>query len=37
MRLPNGSYGSEWAVVLDTYTGEVLGESGSGVMVGWRR
>jgi isoamylase len=35
MRLPNGNYGSEWAVVLDTATGEVFAESGSsGALVG---
>jgi isoamylase len=34
MRLPNGDYGSEWAVVVDTYTGEVFAESGGGVIIG---
>jgi glycogen operon protein len=34
MTIPDGSYGTEWAVVLDTQTGEVLGESGGGVVVG---
>lgn len=34
MRLPNGSYGNEWSVVLDTSTGEVFAESNSGALVG---
>ena len=34
MRVPNGNYGSEWTVVLDTYTGEVYAESGTGALVG---
>jgi glycogen operon protein len=34
MRLPNGDYGSEWSVVVDTFTGEVFAESGGGVIVG---
>ncbi|HEX6358928.1 glycogen debranching protein GlgX [Actinophytocola sp.] len=34
MRLPNGDYGTEWSVVLDTETGEVFSDSGGGVIVG---
>ncbi len=34
MRLPNGNYGSEWTVVVDTYTGEVFAESGTGNLMG---
>ncbi len=34
MTMPDGSYGREWAVVLDTNTGEVFAESGGGVVVG---
>jgi glycogen operon protein len=29
MTMPNGTYGSKWTVVLDTYTGEVLEPNGS--------
>jgi isoamylase len=31
--LPDASYGSEWTVVLDTSTGQVFSESGSGNLV----
>jgi isoamylase len=34
MTIPNGTYGGEWTVVLDTFTGEVFAESGSGVVLG---
>jgi glycogen operon protein len=34
MTIPDGSYGGEWTVVLDTFTGEVFAESGGGVVLG---
>jgi glycogen operon protein len=33
-KLPNGSYGSEWTVVLDTFTGEVLEPNGGSSVDG---
>jgi glycogen operon protein len=34
MTVPNGEYGAEWAIVLDTVTGEVYHRSVGGVLVG---
>jgi glycogen operon protein len=34
MTIPDGSYGEEWTVVVDTASGEVYAESGGGVVVG---
>ncbi|MPZ79844.1 MAG: glycogen debranching protein GlgX [Actinophytocola sp.] len=34
MTVPDGSYGAEWTVIVDTASGEVFAESGGGVVVG---
>jgi glycogen operon protein len=34
MTIPDGTYGGEWTVVLDTFTGEVFAESGGGIVLG---